>query len=184
VAHIQEEIKASGAAAAADRQQRENDEFVALAGGLPEADFGKTATHPSGPRTIAWGCTQRLVEVAFHHWDLSRSLGAGGPLDPAVAGYVLPFMLDPAESPVLRALPEDAPPHSIRLTSTGDGSTWRVSVGPEGRQVEAGGAGPVEAEVSAEPGWLALALYGRTELAGEQFRCSGPAAAAFAACCR
>jgi hypothetical protein len=182
VAHIQEEIKAGGAKAAAERQARENAELAAIVGGLSEADFGKTGMHPSGARTIAWGCTQRLAEAAFHHWDLGASLGRDGGLEASVADYLLAFMMDPAESPVMRKPAEDAAPRSVRLTSTSDGSSWLVSVGPGGRQVEPGGSGGAD-EVAAGSGWLGLALYGRVEVGGPRFTLSSPtAASSFAAC--
>src|SRR5579862_795165 len=101
VAHVQEEIKAGGAAKAAERLGRETDEFVTLAGRLADADFQKTANHTQGPRTLAWAYTQRLVEVAFHHWDLRRSLGDQSPLDDELARYLLGFMLDPAGSSIM-----------------------------------------------------------------------------------
>ncbi|MBV9578996.1 MAG: maleylpyruvate isomerase family mycothiol-dependent enzyme, partial [Chloroflexi bacterium] len=53
--------------------------------------------HPQGQRSISWFCTQLLTEVTFHRWDLGRSLRESRPLDSALASYLLPFMLDPAQ---------------------------------------------------------------------------------------
>ena len=50
-----------------------------------------------GQRSIRWFCTQLLAEIAFHRWDLERSLGSQAPLDDGLAAYLLPFLLDPAE---------------------------------------------------------------------------------------
>ena len=174
VAHIQEEIKAGGAQAAADRQQREAGEFVRLAHGLSEADLqAKQGGHMAGPRSIAWACTQRLVEAAYHHWDLRRSLGAHEPLAGDLAAHLLPFMLDPGGSNILTKPIEGAASTSFRLESSTDGATWRVEVGPGGRQVDADPGRSAEVEIEAEPGWLALALYGRASIGGAHFRVSG-----------
>jgi uncharacterized protein (TIGR03083 family) len=179
VAHIQEEIKASGARAAAERQAREHEQFASLIGGLPDADLDKLAAHPAGQRPIAWACSQRLAEVAFHYWDLRRSLGHDGPLDADLASYLLPFMLDPAQTSIMvSAMPQGAPAETIRLTSTTDGSAWRVTASPDGRVVEADPSGPVALSLTAEAGWLALALYGRVKPDAAPFSLEGPPDAA------
>lgn len=177
VAHVQEEIKAGGAKGAAERQKRETDEFVALAGGLPDSELFKLAAHPSGQRSIAWGCSQRLVEVAFHHWDLRRSLGSDGPLDAGLASYLLHFMLDPKGASIMVA-PMREGAETIRLTSTGDSSTWRVTATPEGRQIETDPAAPANLTLEGEPGWLALAVYGRVKPDAPHFKLVGPPEAA------
>src|SRR5712692_109762 len=46
VQHIQDEIKAGGPQTAAERQQRESDEFIRFAGSLSEADLQKEGKHP------------------------------------------------------------------------------------------------------------------------------------------
>lgn len=174
VAHIQEEVKAAGPAAAAERQRRETAEFARLIDGLSDGDLQtKMGGHMAGPRSVAWACTQRLVEAAYHHWDLGRSLGADEPLPAELAGHLLPFMLDPRGSNIMTKQAEGMTPTSFRLTSGRDGSTWWVNVGPQGRQVDAPAGQPADVEVEAEPGWLALALYGRASIAGPHFRTGG-----------
>jgi uncharacterized protein (TIGR03083 family) len=174
VQHIQDEIKAGGPRAAAERQRRETEEFVSLVQGLPESDLQKEGRHPQGARPIAWACTQRLAEAAFHHWDLRHSLGQDGPLDAPLAAHLLPFMLDPGGANIMTKSAEGATPDTFRLTSTNDGSAWRISAGGDGRTMEADASGPASLDVAAEAGWLALALYGRTPLAGAHFQVSGP----------
>jgi uncharacterized protein (TIGR03083 family) len=178
VASVQEEIKASGPQGAAERQQRELEEFQRLVGGLSAADLQKTSKHPQGPRTLAWACTQRLAEVAFHHWDLRRSLGANEALNADLAKHLLPFMLDSeGTSIMLSPVAEGTQPRSFHLTSTSDGSSWHITVGPQGRVVDASAAHDAPS-IAAEPGWLALALYGRVPVAGPHFRVEGPPEAA------
>ena len=179
VAHVDAEVKAAGAAAAADRQQRETAEFLALVGGLSDADLeAKLGGHPAGPRPLAWACSQRLVEVAVHRWDLGRSLGAGAPLPGDVASQMLPFMLDARGANIMTRPAQGLAPVSFRLSSSGDGAAWRVTVGPDGRRVDAHPGQPADVTVEAEPGWLALALYGRAAVSGPHFRLSGAADAA------
>jgi uncharacterized protein (TIGR03083 family) len=176
VAHIQEEVKAAGPQGAAERQQRETDAFVGLARGLSDADLQtKMGGHMAGPRPIAWACTQRLVEAAYHHWDVRRSLGHDEPLPGDLASHLLPFMLDPRGSNIMTKVAEVAAPTSFRLNSNTDGSAWRISVGPQGRQVDADPGQPADVEIEAEPGWLALALYGRTSVGAGHFRVAGAA---------
>jgi len=171
VQRVQDEIKAAGPQAAAERQARETDQFVGLVRGLSEADLGRQAQHPRGLRSVAWACSQRLVEVAFHRWDLRRSLGYNGPLNGELARHLLDFMLDPASVSIMTDLPPHAPPDTFRLVA--GGSAWRVTVGPNGRRIEPRAAGPASLEIVAEPGWLALALYGRVPIEGQPFRLEG-----------
>lgn len=180
VAHIQEEIKAAGSHAAAERQQRETDELAGIVAGLDDRQLETVNEgHPSGPRTVGWACNQRLVEVAYHHWDLRRSLGQDGPLDEALASAMLPFLLDPRGSSIMVRPPaEGSPPETFRLRSSGDGASWRISVSPGSRRVEAEASGPAGVDIAAPAGWLALALYGRVGIAAPQFQVSGPADAA------
>ncbi|HVA23770.1 MAG TPA: maleylpyruvate isomerase family mycothiol-dependent enzyme [Chloroflexota bacterium] len=179
VAHIQEEIKASGAKGAADRQQRETGEFVSLAQGLSDADLqAKSGGHMAGPRPIAWACTQRLVEVAYHHWDLRHSLGQDGPLAGGVATHLLPFMLDPRGSNIMTKPSEGATASSFRLSSGTAGQAWRLTAGPRGRQVDTDAGQPADVEIEAEPGWLALAIYGRVPASNPHLRLTGAADAA------
>jgi len=176
VAHIQEEVKAAGPKSAAERQQRETDEFIRLAQGLSEADLEhKSGGHMAGPRPIAWACTQRLVEAAYHHWDLRSSLGHDGALAGDLAGHLLPFMLDPRGSNIMTKSAEGCPATSFRLSSSTDGTAWRITVGPEGRRVDVDPGQPVDVEIEAEPGWLALAIYGRAPVTSGRFRLSGAA---------
>ena len=183
-ADLQEQIKAAGPAAGAERQARETAEFLDLVRGLAPSDMSKEGVHPQGARTITWACTQRLAEASFHHWDLRRSLGDDGPLEPELAAQLLPFMLEPRGSNIMTKAPQGTAAETFRLRSTDDGQAWRITVGSGGRRVEPEADGPAGLEVAGESGWLALLLYGRVPLDGSRFEVSGPAEAAdrFRAC--
>jgi len=180
VNHVQEEIKASGARRAAERQARETDEFIALCSSLTDEQLAAASSgHSSGPHPLAWACTQRLLEVAYHHWDLRASFGDTGPLDQALASWLLAFVFDPAGRPAM-ALPSpgtNSPRDTFRLRSLTDGTAWRVAAGPDGLHVEAGPDGPAAAELAAHAGWLALAIYGRADIHQPDFQWSGSAEA-------
>src|SRR5581483_7851006 len=96
--------------------------------------------HPAGNRPARWYAQQRLAEVAFHQWDLLHSLGRDPVLDPAVASYLLPMLLEsnlprtyqrgPKGEGRFRIVAQDAPDQSWLLTAT-----------PDGLQVQRGGDG-------------------------------------------
>src|SRR5581483_1154624 len=50
--------------------------------------------HPAGNRSARWYAQQRLAEIAFHQWDLLHSLGRDPVIDPAVASFLLPMLLE------------------------------------------------------------------------------------------
>jgi uncharacterized protein (TIGR03083 family) len=129
--------------------------------------------HPQGRRSIRWFCTQLLAEVAFHRWDLDRSLGGHERLEDGLATYLLPFLLHPAE-PLIgqRRAPNGAETFSL----ASNGMRWVLTVNDRGTAVEAtmpplplgegaSGEGRAQAPViRASPGWLALAVYGRVRV--------------------
>ena len=174
---IQDAIKASGPKAAAERQARELEEFIALYASLSDGQLRQTSTgHPSGEHPLSWPATQRLLEVAYHHWDLKASLGANGPMDHQLAAYLLAFVFDPSGRPAigLPAPAKDAQPETFQLRSATDGRIWRVTAGPHGLMPESG-EGPASATVEAEAGWLTLAVYGRANIREPSFTWSGSA---------
>ena len=124
---IQEDIKAGGHVAAAQRQQHESEEFIGLLAGLNDEQLGQVNTgHPSGPRDLAWACSQRLAEVAYHHWDLRSSLAAAVALDAPLASHLLTFLLSPERANIMVPQPaEGSAPQTFRLRSTSDGAAWR-----------------------------------------------------------
>ncbi|MGH2518165.1 MAG: maleylpyruvate isomerase family mycothiol-dependent enzyme, partial [Chloroflexota bacterium] len=93
----EEALRASGAQACAALQRTEFAELRTLVGDLKPNQLELTFQHPMGPRPVAWYCTARLSEVAFHRWDLGRSLGHDEPLDGEAAAYLLDYLLDSSQ---------------------------------------------------------------------------------------
>lgn len=150
-------------------------EIRRVVGDLSDDDLERcTFPHPQGERSIRWFCTQLLAEVTFHRWDLGHSLDAVGPLDEALASYLLPFLLDTAE-PLFGGLRSPSDVQAFRVAS--DGQAWALSVSAEGTRV-ADGAAVTESEamphIRATAGWLALAVYGRVRVDGPDFEIAGP----------
>jgi uncharacterized protein (TIGR03083 family) len=173
---VREQIKAGGHVLAAERQTAEARELTDLAAGLSDEEFARIGQHPLGPRTVAWICTSRLAEVVFHHWDLRRSLGDAGAVDRAAAQHLLPFMLDPDYIRLFTARTDaQAPVETFRFTSRPDGATWRVAMSREEARIEPGPGEAATVGVTADPVWLALAVYGRVRVDSGPFTVDGPA---------
>jgi uncharacterized protein (TIGR03083 family) len=130
-----------------------------------------TFPHPQGERPLSWYCTQLLAETAYHRWDVNHSLGASGPLDDDLAAYLLQFLLEPSRQ-LFGAKKCEGPTQSF-IVATPD-QRWRLDVGNDGCTVAEASDGPTDT-ISASPGWLALALYGRVRIDGPQFKLTGGA---------
>jgi uncharacterized protein (TIGR03083 family) len=125
--------------------------------------------HPAGNRSARWYAQQRLAEIAFHQWDLLHSLGRDATLDPAVASFLLPMLLEsnlpriyqrgPKGEGRFRLVAQDAPDQSWLLVAT-----------PEALQVQPGGDGAADVTITAPLGTLALLIYGRATLAEQEQR--------------
>jgi uncharacterized protein (TIGR03083 family) len=122
------EIRNLGPRGCAELQAKQLRAYARLLTGLTEADKSKTGVWAACHRTIPWGARQRLAEVAYHHWDVRRSLGDYGPMEDAIASQMLAYRLEPAHSPLFRYQPaHEAKVQTFRLRSA-DGRAWRVSV--------------------------------------------------------
>jgi uncharacterized protein (TIGR03083 family) len=130
-----------------------------------------TFPHPQGERTLGWYCTQLLAETSFHRWDIEHSLGANGPVNDELAGYLLPFLLEP-EKQLFGAKKCEGPAQSFVL-ATPD-RRWALDVGSEGCTVAEATDGVADT-ITAAPGWLALAVYGRVRVDGPEFEVAGGA---------
>ncbi|MBV8085372.1 MAG: maleylpyruvate isomerase family mycothiol-dependent enzyme [Chloroflexi bacterium] len=129
-------------------------------------------------RDVAWFATQRLAEVAFHSWDVRRSLGADQPLERALTEYLLAFMFS-AGAPVSVARGSGVGvTGTFRLVCRDSGQVYRVTFAPDGRLVEPDPYGAADVSVEADAGWLALAAYGRVRLMPPEFSVTGPRDAA------
>jgi uncharacterized protein (TIGR03083 family) len=119
--------------------------------------------HPAGNRSARWYAQQRVAEIAFHQWDLRRSLGRDPALDENVAAFLLPMLL---ESNLPRIYPRGPKGEGrFRLTVAGSpDQSWLLTATPEELRVERGG-GDAEVTITAPAPLLALLVYGRANLA-------------------
>ncbi len=169
------EILALGRQSMAELQKAETGAFVALVSRMTPEQLDRPARHPSGIKTVGWFATVRLVELAFHHWDIRRSLGDTAPLDAGLAGYALAFMLDP-QRPLPSVRDKSLAERRILIRASG-GPSWLLTAAP-GMLKVSGGDGPADFTVEADSGWLALAMYGRVRISDPAFHTSGASDAA------
>ena len=174
------EIRATGPQGWADHGRACGQRIIETVSGLTDEQLERyTFPHPFGERSVRWFCTQLLTEVGFHRWDLDYSLGQRGPLSEALGAYVLPFMLD-RDEPVFAAR-RTLGGHEV-YTLVSDGGSWKITVTPEGTTSEPVTT-PEGSVISATPGWLCVAVYGRVRVDQPAFTVAGPpdAAGRFAA---
>ena len=154
-------------------QRNAYNDLTRLVGGLTDEQLEQfDFPHPQGQRSVRWFCTQLLAEVAFHRWDLAWSLGARAPLDDELGTYLLPFLLDPAES-LFGLRCGGVEPETFAVSSAG--MAWVLTTTAHGTTVQQTRA---ELEnvprIQAAPGWLALAVYGRVRTDTPSFTITGP----------
>jgi uncharacterized protein (TIGR03083 family) len=125
--------------------------------------------HPQGERPLSWYCTQLLSETAFHRWDLEYSLGADKPLDDELGAYLLPFLLEPTRQLFGAKKSPDATQSFIVATPE---ARWQLDVSGDGCVV-ASSADSATDTITASPGWLALAVYGRVRVDRPEFEVTG-----------
>jgi uncharacterized protein (TIGR03083 family) len=150
-----------------DRLERATDELEALYERLSADDLEVICYHRRGNRSARWYIQHRLAEVAFHAWDLRRSLGLAAAFPQDVAELLLPTLL---ESNLPRIYPS-GPRGTGRFRLVAEGPTptsWLLAASPERLAVEREGAGGADVTISAAPAVLALLVYGRADLAEEE----------------
>jgi uncharacterized protein (TIGR03083 family) len=169
------EIRAKGPQGWAEHGRACCRRIIETVSGLTDEQLARyTFPHPFGERSVRWFCTQLLTEVVFHRWDLAYSLGQRGPLPEALGAYVLPFMLD-RDEPVFAARRSEGGREVYTLVS--DAGSWKITVTPEGTTTEPVTT-PEGSVISATPGWLCVAVYGRIRVDQPPFTVTGPADAA------
>jgi uncharacterized protein (TIGR03083 family) len=116
--------------------------------------------------TARWNLKHRLVEVAYHGWDLERSVGRDAAIPDAVASFLLPTLLKDH----LPTIYEEEPGGDGRycLTVSNDpAARWVLSAGPERLLVSRDGR-DADVTVAAPASVLALLIYGRANLMEEE----------------
>ena len=161
-----DELARSEPAALVTALTRVTDSFEELYRELDEAGLETICYHRRGNRTARWYAAHRLAEVAFHRWDLERSLGWAARLDDTVAGLLLPTLLE-SNAPRTYAAglsAERGTGERYLLAADGDPTArWLVTVYLD-RLAVARGDGEADATIAGPAGALALLVYGRTEL--------------------
>jgi uncharacterized protein (TIGR03083 family) len=121
--------------------------------------------HRRGNRTARWYICHRLAEVAFHRWDLDRSLGRDATLDEDVATFLLPTLLESNLPRIYPSGPRGA--GRFRLSVPDDPARrWLLAATPDRLEVTRDG-GSADVTITAAPSVLALLVYGRADLSEE-----------------
>lgn len=142
---------------------RVTDAIEELYGRLNREQLEAICWHRRGNRSARWYAQHRLAEVAFHEWDLKRSLGRVATLDEGMAAFLLPMLL------------ESNLPRSYAAGSGGEGrfrlvvqgalaASWLLTAIPGELDVTRGDA-DADLTITASAATLALLVYGRAELA-------------------
>ena len=146
--------------------QKETDATEAVYQRLTAEQLESICYHRRGNRSARWFVQHRLAEVAFHLWDLEKSLGREPVLDPEVGESLLPMLL---ESNVPRIYPSGPRGEGrFRLVvADGPGASWLLTATPERLEVERDG-GAADVTITGPATVLALLIYGRADLAEEE----------------
>ena len=141
------------------------DRFEREFGALQPEQLNTLGAHPYGPRTARWFVDQRLAEVAFHRWDLHRSLGRPAELDRATAAHLLPMLLE-ENLPALAGSRGPSDHGSFRFAISGEpDAAWRAVAAPGSLAVTRAIDSEYDVAVEGDPSALALLIYGRRTLA-------------------
>ncbi len=161
-----DELSASDPATVVAALNHVTDGFESLYHNLDEAGLETICFHRRGNRSAHWYAYHRLAEVAFHRWDVQRSLWREARFDDAVARLLLPTLLE-SNAPRTYAAGLSAERGSgerYLLAVDGDPTArWLVRVDPDRLDVTRGD-GKADATIAGPAGQLALLVYGRTEL--------------------
>ncbi|HLI25991.1 MAG TPA: maleylpyruvate isomerase family mycothiol-dependent enzyme [Chloroflexota bacterium] len=155
-------------------------DLAALFERLSADELERICYHPAGNRSARWYAQQRLAEVAFHRWDLLRSVGQETALDDAVARFLLPMLV---ESNLPRIYARGPKGHARLTLAATDAPAlrWTLTATPEGLAVQPGDDA-AEATLLGPAAHLALLIYGRArlpdELAAGRIRVEGDQAVA------
>lgn len=136
------------------------DRFEAWFGGLGDEQLRVQGPHSHGPRSASWFVEMRLAEVAFHRFDLDRSLGRPADLDRETARFLLPMLVELNMPSVVRR-DRTGGEGRYALEMHGEaGAAWLLTFSP-GALTVTRDVTTAEASFEADPAALALLVYGR-----------------------
>jgi uncharacterized protein (TIGR03083 family) len=164
-----QELAAMGASEVVAVLDRDSANLEAVFERLSADELERVCYHPAGNRPASWYARQRLAEVAFHYWDLERSLGRDAALDDEVGAFLLPMLVESNMPRVYLRGPRGQGRYRIQVEGQPDQS-WLLTATPEGLQVARGADGAADVTVTAPAGLLALLIYGRANLQDEERR--------------
>ena len=161
------ELAAAAPAEVLDRLDRATDAMEALYERLSADELEVVCYHRRGNRSARWYVQHRLAEVAFHAWDVQRSLGRPAVFDREVAAFLLPMLLESNLPRTYRSGPGGE--GRFRLTSVGGDPdpSWLLIASREQLDVQRD-AGHADVTIAAPPETLALLIYGRADLLDEE----------------
>jgi uncharacterized protein (TIGR03083 family) len=140
------------------------DRFQRKFGALSAQQLDALGAHSHGPRPASWFIDQRLAEVAFHHWDLQRSLDRPAGIDQATAAFLLPMLLE-QNFPAIVARDGTGGHGRYGLTVRGEPAlSWQIDFGVASAKVARGGAAVCPVTFEADAATLGLLIYGRESL--------------------
>jgi uncharacterized protein (TIGR03083 family) len=120
-----------------------------------------------GNRSARWYLQHRLVEVAFHAWDLERSLGQDTVLDDEVASFLLPSLLESHVQGIYQGGMRGTGRFCLVTVGETRLNWWFVA---DGEQLVAERGGDADVTVTASSEVLARLVYGRASLDKEEQR--------------
>jgi hypothetical protein len=109
-----------------------------------------------------WIVDQRVVELAFHTWDLETSIGRDTEIDARAAQFMLPAILENNLPLFHRHDPARAGSWSIHATDI-DGGQWHIQSAESGARVSREST-PADVTIAGDSPVLVRWLYGRAEL--------------------
>jgi uncharacterized protein (TIGR03083 family) len=126
-----------------------------------DADPSAPAWTIAPPPTVGFWQRRRCMETVIHRWDAEHAIGAGGPLDPALAADGIAEVIDTMTPRQIRLGRTGPLPHAIRLTASDWPSSWVL------------GPGDPVATIGATAAELLLLLWGRLPADGQAFAWDG-----------
>ena len=165
-ARRQAELAEADAGAVAAALQAVTIAFAQVYEGLDDGALSALCYHRRGNRPVRWYAVHRLSEVAFHAWDVDRSLGRDPVFPESVAVLILPTLLESNAARTYAAglTPERGSGERFALAVGGDAAaSWIVQVDPDQLVVQRGRA-DAGLTVTGSAADLALLVYGRREL--------------------